>query len=203
MKNRSTTANSRFAKAGVSCFYDSEVLNSSFVHLMNFSAENPRLRKAGETLGTIVENGRKGCREKWSGQWKPLQKAKCRKRGVLEKRCFWKNAACGRIFDLNENRFHCKRSGTGIYCAPAFSRKVFFDLKEKMKGYVKALEEKEEKGKKPSCFLWASALHLRLYPYRQKSRNPGAFRPENNSTQHPICPIGAARGLQCPATGHI
>ncbi len=44
--NRSTTANSRFAKAGVWCYYDSEVLNSSFVHLMKFSAENPRLRKA-------------------------------------------------------------------------------------------------------------------------------------------------------------
>ena len=42
------TANSRFAKAGVSCFYDSEVLNSSFVHLMKFSAENPRLRKAAK-----------------------------------------------------------------------------------------------------------------------------------------------------------
>jgi hypothetical protein len=41
-----TGHNSRFAKAGVSCFYDSEVLNSSFVHLMKFSAENPRLRKA-------------------------------------------------------------------------------------------------------------------------------------------------------------
>jgi hypothetical protein len=40
------TANSRFAKARVWCFYDSEVLNSSFVHLMNCSAENPRLRKA-------------------------------------------------------------------------------------------------------------------------------------------------------------
>jgi len=40
--------NSRFAKAGVSCFYDSEVLNSSFVHLMKFSAENPRLRKAAK-----------------------------------------------------------------------------------------------------------------------------------------------------------
>jgi hypothetical protein len=48
MKNRSTTANSRFAKAGVSCFYDSEVLNSSFVHLMKFSAENSRLRKAAK-----------------------------------------------------------------------------------------------------------------------------------------------------------
>ena len=43
-----TSANSRFAKAGVSCFYDSEVLNSSFVHLMKFSAENPRLRKAAK-----------------------------------------------------------------------------------------------------------------------------------------------------------
>ncbi|KAF5035134.1 hypothetical protein DSECCO2_588820 [anaerobic digester metagenome] len=40
--------NSRFAKAGVSYFCDSEVLNSSFVHLMKFSAENPRLRKAAK-----------------------------------------------------------------------------------------------------------------------------------------------------------
>jgi len=40
------SANSRFAKAGVLCFYESEVLNSSFVHLMKFSAKNPRLRKA-------------------------------------------------------------------------------------------------------------------------------------------------------------
>jgi len=40
------TANSRFAKAGGSCFYESEVLNSSFVHLMKFSAKNPRLRQA-------------------------------------------------------------------------------------------------------------------------------------------------------------
>ena len=44
----SRTANSRFAKAGVSCFYDSEVLNSSFEHLMKFSAKNPRLRKAAK-----------------------------------------------------------------------------------------------------------------------------------------------------------
>jgi hypothetical protein len=42
------TANSRFAKAGVSCFYESVVLNSSFVHLKKFSAENPRLRKAAK-----------------------------------------------------------------------------------------------------------------------------------------------------------
>ena len=40
--------NSRFAKAGVSCFYDCEVLNSSFVHLIKFSAKNPRLRKAAK-----------------------------------------------------------------------------------------------------------------------------------------------------------
>jgi hypothetical protein len=40
--------NSRFAKAGVSCFYDSEVLNPSFVHLMKCSATNPRLRKAAK-----------------------------------------------------------------------------------------------------------------------------------------------------------
>ena len=36
---KKTTANSRFKKAGVSCFYDSEVLNPSFVHLMKFSAK--------------------------------------------------------------------------------------------------------------------------------------------------------------------
>jgi hypothetical protein len=40
--------NIHFAKAGLTCFYDSEVLNSSFVHLMKFSAENPRLRKAAK-----------------------------------------------------------------------------------------------------------------------------------------------------------
>jgi len=45
---KTTTANSRFAKAGVSCFYNSEVLNSSYVHLMKFSAKNPRLRKAAK-----------------------------------------------------------------------------------------------------------------------------------------------------------
>ena len=39
------TANSRFAKAGVSCFYDAEVPNSSFVHLLKFSAENPAFAK--------------------------------------------------------------------------------------------------------------------------------------------------------------
>jgi len=45
MSRKQRTANSRFTKAGVSCFYESEVLNSSFVHLMKFSAENPRLHK--------------------------------------------------------------------------------------------------------------------------------------------------------------
>jgi len=46
--------NSRFAKAGVSCFYDSEVLNSSFVHLMKFCAKNPRLRKAAKRCGQLI-----------------------------------------------------------------------------------------------------------------------------------------------------
>jgi len=41
-------ANSGFAKVAVSCFYESEVLNSSFDHLMKFSAKNPRLRKAAK-----------------------------------------------------------------------------------------------------------------------------------------------------------
>lgn len=46
--DKARTHNSRFAKAGVSCFYESEVLNSSFLHLMKFSAKNPRLRKAAK-----------------------------------------------------------------------------------------------------------------------------------------------------------
>jgi hypothetical protein len=45
---RSPATNSRFAKAGVWCFYESEVLNLSFVLLMKFSAKNPRLRKAAK-----------------------------------------------------------------------------------------------------------------------------------------------------------
>ena len=40
------THNITYTQAGVSCFYDSEALNSSFVHPMKFSAKNPRLRKA-------------------------------------------------------------------------------------------------------------------------------------------------------------
>jgi hypothetical protein len=48
LSERKPTANSRFAKAGVLCFYDIEVLNSSFVHLMKFSAKNSRLRKAAK-----------------------------------------------------------------------------------------------------------------------------------------------------------
>lgn len=43
--NRSPAHNSRFVKAGVSCFYDSEVVNSSFMHLMKFRAEKPHLRQ--------------------------------------------------------------------------------------------------------------------------------------------------------------
>ncbi len=48
IEERKTGANSRFAEAGVSYFYESEVLNSSFVHLMKFSAKNPCLRKAAK-----------------------------------------------------------------------------------------------------------------------------------------------------------
>ncbi len=50
------TANSRFAKAGVSCFYDSEVLNSSFVHLLKFSAEKPRPSQICKTLCAILKD---------------------------------------------------------------------------------------------------------------------------------------------------
>jgi hypothetical protein len=55
-RERITAANSRFAKAGVSCFYDSEVLNLSFVHLMKFGAKNPRLRKAGKRWWQLFDS---------------------------------------------------------------------------------------------------------------------------------------------------
>lgn len=53
MQNRHTEKegrrhNSSYTQEGVSCFYDSEVLNSSFVHLMKFSAKNPLLRVAAK-----------------------------------------------------------------------------------------------------------------------------------------------------------
>ena len=52
-EDRKAATNSRFAKAGVSCFFDSVVLNSSFVHLMKFSAKNPRLRKAAKRWASV------------------------------------------------------------------------------------------------------------------------------------------------------
>ena len=47
-RTRKASGKSRFAKAGVSRFYDSEVLNSSFVHLMKFSARKPAHRQSAK-----------------------------------------------------------------------------------------------------------------------------------------------------------
>ncbi len=47
-KNKKPIVNGCFGKAVVSGFYDSEVLNTSFVHLRKFSAEKPRLIKAAK-----------------------------------------------------------------------------------------------------------------------------------------------------------
>jgi hypothetical protein len=59
LKIESRPHNSRFAKAGVSCFYDSELQNSSFVHLMKFSAVKPRLRKAAKRWQKYYQKNRK------------------------------------------------------------------------------------------------------------------------------------------------
>jgi hypothetical protein len=40
--------NSTYTQVGVSCFYESEVLNPSSVLLMKFSAKNPHLRVAAK-----------------------------------------------------------------------------------------------------------------------------------------------------------
>jgi hypothetical protein len=46
MRKGATSANIGFAKAGVTCFYDSLELNQSAVLRLNICAKNPRLRKA-------------------------------------------------------------------------------------------------------------------------------------------------------------
>src|SRR5690606_6654188 len=67
-EEKQRTANSRFAKAGVLSFCESEVLNSRFVLRMKFSAENPRLRKAANRCDEIPSGfrhiARRLCRPK-------------------------------------------------------------------------------------------------------------------------------------------
>jgi len=46
------------AKAGVPCFYESEVLNSSFMHLMKFSAKKYPPSQSGLTLGKSSRRNR-------------------------------------------------------------------------------------------------------------------------------------------------
>lgn len=46
-------------KSGVSCFYKSEMLNSNFVQLIKFSAENPRLRKAAKRFRSFLKTDNK------------------------------------------------------------------------------------------------------------------------------------------------
>jgi CRP-like cAMP-binding protein len=62
-----------FAKAGGSSFYESEVLNSSFVHLMKFSAENPRLRKYEKRYASPYHNRSKKLKMKNDNVRKFLQ----------------------------------------------------------------------------------------------------------------------------------
>ena len=50
---RTTGYNSTFAIGGVSCSADSLVVAESLVHLMKFSAENPRLRKAANRYASL------------------------------------------------------------------------------------------------------------------------------------------------------
>lgn len=45
-KNKTTAHNKVLPKAGVTCFYDTFVLNQTLVFQVNSSAEIPRLRKA-------------------------------------------------------------------------------------------------------------------------------------------------------------
>ena len=51
--------NSRFAKAGVSYFYDNGVLDSSFAHQMKFSAEKTPTSQSGKTLAATLKRNLK------------------------------------------------------------------------------------------------------------------------------------------------
>jgi hypothetical protein len=53
-QNEGRPADSSFAKAGILCFYDSEVLNPSFVHLMKFSSKKNLPSQSGKTLAVIL-----------------------------------------------------------------------------------------------------------------------------------------------------
>lgn len=53
-QEKSRTYNSTSAIGGVSCFYESEVLNSSFELLMKFCAKNPPPSPICKTLATIL-----------------------------------------------------------------------------------------------------------------------------------------------------
>ncbi|MDO9554227.1 hypothetical protein [Rhodonellum sp.] len=55
MQEKQRPANSRFAKAGVSCFYDSEVLNSSFVSNETLCSKTRQNAKP-ENVGGYVKN---------------------------------------------------------------------------------------------------------------------------------------------------
>jgi hypothetical protein len=59
---KSTSGNIIFAKAGVSCFYESLVQGSSSVFQMNICAKNPRLRKYEKRWQKILTDV---CAEKW------------------------------------------------------------------------------------------------------------------------------------------
>jgi len=56
--------NYRFAKAGFSYYYDSEVLNSSVVLLMKFSAKNPSLVKAAKRYASPYDDRKQTDRQK-------------------------------------------------------------------------------------------------------------------------------------------
>lgn len=53
---KALSPNSTYTQVGVSCFYESEVLNQSSVLLMKFSAKNPHLRVAAKRCAICHKN---------------------------------------------------------------------------------------------------------------------------------------------------
>ena len=201
-ESRKTPYNSTYPKVAVQwlnqalCFYQSLCLVDSE------SLRNRHLRVAAKRWEQLWKTDARGAGKSGGGNGNLCKRQSAAKGAFGKKYVFGKTPpAAG--FSVEGKSFPLQTIETRhLLCACVFPEGFFFIGRKKW-GDIWKPWRKRGKREKPSCFLWASALHLRLYRYRQKSRNPGAFRPENNSTQHPICPIGAAVGLQCPTTGHI
>jgi hypothetical protein len=146
-----------------------------------------------------VENGRLVKPGKVVGAMETFAEGKVPQKGRFGKRMFLEKRLLRQDFRLKENRFHCKRSRPGIYCASAFSRKVFFDLKEKNEGIYESLGGKKGKGKNLPAFFGPRPC---TFAYTRIGKSAGTREPSVQRTTVPNIryvpsgPPGASNALR-------